>query len=631
MLSGLGKFWSRRVLCRGTIKVTASPWKLASALLLSCTMIVCDAAPVHPQRVLMLHSFGPDFGDLYAGDLRTELDRQLPGRVDLYEEWLVSARFTSGAEDEAFARYLGALFAEHPLDLVITLGAPAANFLQSHRQTLFPSTPALFTDVEARKVLSPSRDETAIAVSVSFPAIVENILRVLPKTTTLAVVTGNSELERYWVGQIRDSLEPFRNRLNVLFLNELSFDEMLKRVATLPPGSAIFYALMSPNVPGIPEDEYTALAKLHAAANAPMFSYSDAYLGKGILGGPLLSSKEQGRLVVSAAARILDGEHASDIRMPPIEFGMPEFDSRELMRWQIRESNLPPGSVVLFREQSLWERYRWRLTSVAALIAFQTALIASLLYERRRRQTAEIKARQHLAELARMNRLSTMGALSASIAHELGQPLGAILRNSEAADLILESRSPNLKELKGILNDIRRDDQRAADVIARLRRLLTKTTTPDAHDFNINDTVQDVFALLSAEAATRKIALSTSLTHRNPRVSGDRIQIEQVILNLMMNAMDAIDSAQGQQRAVTGRTELDGGTVELSIEDSGPGIPTDDAAHLFDPLFTTKDGGMGMGLSIARTIVENHGGLIWADARTSGGAAFRFTLPLAKT
>src|SRR5579862_7158952 len=122
---------------------------------------------------------------------------------------------------------------------------------------------------------------------------VEGILRVLPRTTTLAVVIGNSANEKYWVSQIRDSLQPFRNRLTVTFLNELSFDEVLKRVATLPPGSAIFYVLLSRAVTGITEDEDVALARLHAAANAPIFSYTDAYLGKGIVGGPLISAAEQ--------------------------------------------------------------------------------------------------------------------------------------------------------------------------------------------------------------------------------------------------------------------------------------------------------------------------------------------------
>src|SRR5579862_4423931 len=177
---------------------------------------------------------------------------------------------------------------------------------------------------------------------------VEGILRVLPRTTTLAVVIGNSANEKYWVSQIRDTLQPFRNRLTVTFLNELSFDEVLKRVATLPPRSAVFYVLLSQAVPGIPEEEDVALARLHAAANAPIFSFTDAYLGKGIVGGPMVSSAELVQRIGGVAVRILHGERASGIKTPPLQLGNPQYDSRELKRWHIRTSVLPPGSSIRF-------------------------------------------------------------------------------------------------------------------------------------------------------------------------------------------------------------------------------------------------------------------------------------------
>ena len=607
--------------------------RLIAGVLLTLTFgVVAHAEP--PKRVLLLHSWGPEFGDLYAKDMRVQLGRQLSGRFELYEEWLVSARFTDRQEDAAFASYLNTLFADHPLDLVITLGAPAANFVQKFHPSLFRSTPELLTDVEERKASSPSLppNETVVAISVSFPAVVENILRVQPRTSTLAIVIGNSPIEKFWVEQIRNSLEPFRNRVKLTFLNELPFTDVLRRVATLPAGSAILYILLSPNVDGMPQDEDTALAQLHAAANAPMFSYTDAYLGKGIVGGPLISGEEQGRETVAVAARLLSGERPSDVRAPPISLGYPEFDWRELKRWNIKESNLPPGSRILFREPSAWERYRWQLLSVAAILLLETALIVMLLDERRRRRHAEMSAHRHMAELARMNRRSTVGELSASIAHELAQPLGAILRNTEAAELILHGGSrSNINELEEIMRDIARDQRRASEVIRRLRSLLARTPS-ETHEVDLNEVVDEVFQLISAQAAAHRVTLTTSLASRTLIVSGDRIQLQQVVLNLVMNSIEAMGSAGAGERRITARTGLvDEAAAEVSIADSGPGIALEKVEQIFEPFFSTKDSGMGMGLSIARTIVASHGGRIWAANHRDGGAVLRFTIPLAKT
>lgn len=601
----------------------------ASLLIFALGIATASASP--PKRVLILHSFGPDFGDLYSEDLRAALDRELPGQLELYEQWLVSARFTTPKEDLAFVDYLRALFADHPLDLIITLGAPAANFLQQYRQSLFPRTPELLADVEERKVAPESQPQEAVAAaSVSFPIVVDNILRLLPNTKHLFVVIGNSPIERYWVDQIQGSLQPFKNRLTLGFLNDLPFDEVLKQVGSLPPHSAIFYVLLSPAVSGIPADENLALARLNAAANAPMFSYADAYLGKGIVGGPLLSGEEYVKEMADVAVRTLRGEPPSAIKTPTLTFGLPQYDWRELKRWHISTSALPPGSVIRFVEKSVWEQYRWLILTVAIVVLLQTLLIFDLLYERRRRHEAEGVSRQRLAELARMNRISTVGELSASIAHELGQPLGAILRNSEAAEVILDSETPDLAELREIVNDIQRDDHRAGNVIARLRRLLTKAPM-EGQDVDLNDAVREVVGFLASLATGYQILLSASLIQPSPQVRCDRVQLQQVVLNMILNAIDAVGHMKGSPRTIVARTALlDDRFAEVSIEDSGPGLPPGKEREIFEPFFTTKEAGMGVGLSIARTIVENSGGKIVAANRDPRGAVFRFTLPLSK-
>jgi signal transduction histidine kinase len=604
--------------------------RLIAAVLLTVSLVAAAAQPDQPKRVLILNS--STFNTI-ADVLRAELNRQLPGRLDLYEEWLVSARFTAEANDEAFANYLSDLFANRPLDLIIALGGPATNFVHKYEHRVFHSTPVLFAEVEARKLpaVAFAPNETGLAFSRDFSTLIGSILRILPQTTTLVVVTGNTPLDRQWADEFRAGAQPFKDRLSLIVLSDLSFDEVLKRVARLPPGSAIYPELINPSIEGIPPDNDTALAKLHAAADAPMFQHWDYALGKGIVGGPMISHEAYGRAAAGLAARLLQGESPSSIRVSPIPLANPRYDWRELRRWHIRESDLPPGSQISFRELGAWDRYRWQILSAAALMLIEAALILALLYEHRRRQQAEIEAHGRLSELAHMNRRSTVGELSASVAHELQQPLTAILSNTEAAELIL-SRVPGAVagEVKDILADIKRDDLRASEVIKRLRRLLAKAS-PEPQEVNLNEVISEVFELLSAQAAARHVSLTTNLALRPPRVSGDRIQLQQVVLNLVMNALDSIAGANSAERRIVGRTCIvDDTSAEVSIADSGPGVATDKVEQIFEPFFTTKDSGMGMGLSIARTIVESHGGRISAQNQRGGGAVFVFSLPLAR-
>jgi PAS domain S-box-containing protein len=247
------------------------------------------------------------------------------------------------------------------------------------------------------------------------------------------------------------------------------------------------------------------------------------------------------------------------------------------------------------------------------------------------RETQRKLADQRMAELAHMNRRANLGELTASLAHELNQPLTAILHNAEAAWQLLDSRSPDIRELQQILSDIKSDDQRASAVIRHMRRLLVPTPV-ETTEFDLNEVVDEVCGLLHSECTKRGIALSTSTTHQTSRVRGDRIQIQQVILNLLMNGIEAISSAGRRGQTIIARTSISDGFAEVCIEDSGPGIPIGKENSLFEPFFTTKEGGMGMGLYIARTIIESHGGQIGAENKTGGGgAAFRFRLPFVNT
>jgi len=257
---------------------------------------------------------------------------------------------------------------------------------------------------------------------------------------------------------------------------------------------------------------------------------------------------------------------------------------------------------------------------------FQAALIGGLLYERRRRLLAEIQSRQRMSELTHVNRFSMAGELTASIAHELHQPLGAILINTDSMELILKSPSPDMEELREIVSEIRRDDERAGKVIQNIRSLLRKAPV-EFKELDLNNVVRETLDFLSSLAVARKVHLRDAISSLPLLVNGDPIQLQQVLLNLIVNALDATADKSNPEKTVTVRTTSSDDWAHFSVSDTGTGIPAVMLPQIFEPFFSTKPSGMGMGLSIARTIVENHGGTLWAQNELEG-ATFSVKLPL---
>ena len=586
-----------------------------------------------PKRVLLLHSFGRDFRPWseYARTIRAELERQSPWPLDLQEHTLLTARFDNSGPEAPFVDYLRSLYHGASPHIVISIGAPAARFVQRYRAELFPETPMVLTAVEQRLVdrAELTDNDAVISVHNDFAAFFSSILQVLPDTQTIAVVIGASPLEKFWLQEAKREAKPFESRVAFVWYADLSFQEILQRAAMLPPHTVLFWGLMSVDAAGVVHEGDLALRSLHAVANAPIFSFQEAFFGQNTVGGPMHSISGSSEKTVNAAIRILGGETPANIKIEPIGFAPPKYDWRELQRWGISESNLPAGSEILFREPTFWERYRWQVALIASVILVQAGLISGLLHERRRRRLAEVESRQRLAELARVNRYSAAGELATSIAHELNQPLGSILTNAETAELMLKSSAPDLDEVQEILADIRRDDQRASEVIRRFRRML-KRAAIEVSEIDLNEMVRGAVSIISALAEGRDVILKYVPGPMTLRVKGDAVQLQQVVLNLIMNAIDAVSEVQAGKREVIVATGISDEQAEILVGDSGPGIANDHLKDVFEPFFTTKPQGMGMGLAIARTIADAHHGQITVESRSSGGALFRIKLPLVR-
>jgi len=603
----------------------------ASAAFLATPFAGSAALAMEPKRVMLLHSLGPQFGpwSAYAKTIRDELRRRMPGSLDISDHSLVSARNRDESAEIAFVDYLRALNAKQPFDLIITIGAPAVDFVQRWRQQLFPVTPFVFTALEQRRIRYSDLTDNDVVVTYvhDFPAFFESILRLLPDTKTLAVVNGKSAVEQFWDSEIRRDAKAFEHRMAFRWYNELSFEDILKDAAALPPRSAIFFELMSIDAAGVVHEGDTALKRLHAVANAPIFSYQDAFFGREIVGGPMHSVPYTSERAVAAAVRILQGEKARDIKLPVGGFPAAKYNWQEMQRWGISESQLPTGAEIYFRETSLWERYRWHILAIIAAVLLQTGLISWLLYEHHRRQAAEVMARDFMSELTQMNRVATAGELSASIAHEINQPLAAISIGVSATLNWLSGKTPNVEQARSLLNGIANECHRAGDIIKNLRAIFGKHA-PQAAPLDINSVILAVLELVRIELQKHDIAVRTELGDRLPLVNGSEIQLQQVVLNLVMNAIEAIDAAPSPPRELNVKSALsESGGVHVSIEDSGVGISPSDLPQVFQPLFTTKARGMGMGLAICRSTIERHEGRLWVSAAASRGSIFQFELP----
>jgi signal transduction histidine kinase len=439
------------------------------------------------------------------------------------------------------------------------------------------------------------------------------------------VVLGASPVEQFWKEAIAKEVEPLSNRVRFSWTNHLSFNELVKHAAALPPHSAIFWGQMAVDAAGVVHEGNMPLTRLHAVANAPIFSYDEAFFGREIVGGPLLLTADSGRQTATVAVRILSGEKPGDINTPPVQFGRPMFDWREMQRWGISESRLPPGSEIFFRDPTAWERYRLEILAICAVLLVQGALIFWLIHEHRRRNRAEDLARTSMSELTHMNRVATAGELSASIAHEVNQPLTGIVARVGAARRWLAAERPDLDNVRAALDQIETAGYRASDIIRNVKSMFQRDT-PDRSAIDINRLIWTVMGFVDIDLRKQQIDLRTKLDDQLPLVLGNRVQLQQVILNLVMNAIDAMRSLP--ERVLTVTTTLNGGgRVQVSIADTGIGIAPSDVDRIFNPLFTTKEHGMGMGLAICRSIIESHNGRIWVSPGQGRGSIFHLILP----
>src|SRR5256885_2160151 len=386
--------------CRATRLPHGKGDRVARGHKMACSLVAIffvltavGAAGSEPKRVLVVHSFGsvaPPF-TTHSVAFETELVEKMGERVDLDEVSLDMARYADPNLQEALVEYLQKRQAHWQPDLVVPIGSPAGVFVEQYRDRLFPETPVLYTGMDRRRLSPHALERNAAFIGENFdgPGFIEDILQIAPATKNIAIVIGASAVVQYWATAFRKEFEPFTNRINFIWLNDLSLDQMLEKTRALPPDSYIFLILLLRDATGVTHNADEALQRIHAVANAPINGIFQHQLGFGIVGGRLYQAELEGIESARIAVRILNGEPASSF--PPEIVGplSPRYDWRGLKRLEIKEERLAPGSVVAFRGPTGWGDYRGLVLAGGSVCFVQAVLIFGLLANLAKRRLAE--------------------------------------------------------------------------------------------------------------------------------------------------------------------------------------------------------------------------------------------------
>ena len=606
--------------------------QIVSAILLIMGFTISANAETLPRGVLIISETAAEspFAHRFVEQIHLALDARTVQPYQIYTEYLDFGHFAGPSYDATLHTYFREKYRDEPIRVIVALGTQALQFVSHLRSEIWQNTSVLFVTFDhlLENGFKLPSNTTGIIATRRFQDLVTSARLFVPKLGTVVLVGGPLDRQPLRDGYQKD-VQQFAKELNITDLTGRSIGEVRKRVAVLPDDAVIVYLPIYTDETGISHNPQEAIKAVSEVANRPIVIDSEDLVGSGATGGFIVSARKIGDEVGARIARILNGEDVANIQVATRNFIVPMFDARKLKEWGIGEHSLPIDSDVRFREQSIWDLYAWQILAVAMVIPIQSFLIGWFLYEHRRRQRAERESRQHLLEAAKMDRAMMASAMSASIAHELNQPLGAILNNAETAEILLNKDSTDRNELKEILADIRRDDQRAAEIIRGLRMLL-KHSDLEAREIELADVITDTIKLVEHQAIEHGVTIKVAPLPARLRVRADPIHLQQVLLNIALNAIEAMQNIPEGARELKVRVDqLEGGEARVSIEDNGPGIPVEKLKRIFEPFVTTKRQGTGIGLSIAKTIIGTYGGRIWAENVPNGGAIFHFTLRVA--
>jgi signal transduction histidine kinase len=570
---------------------------------------------------------GPFYSGVFSA-LRSAINADTRSPTTIYVESLDFSRFSGSEYEDGLQRYFQVKYREKPIGIIVAIGDASLDYVLRWRSALWPGSPVAFAMVDETTVarLNPASDVTGLTMKFDLADAIASARAVVSDLKKVIVVGDPWEKQTvvpHWKNQI--STVDAGAGVEVSEMIGLTMRELRQRVATLPDHSAIVYTAMYSDGEGTYYPPADALALIAETANRPIVVPAETNIGRGSIGGFVIIPSAIGQSAGELALRILNGESSVTIPIRIGNFVRPVFDWRQLQRWGVTESSLPPGSEIRFREVTAWDQYRDRILLVGAAILLQAALIAWLLFERQRRHRAEMTVRETMSNLAHVNRTATAGELTASIAHEVNQPLAGMVANANAGIRWLAAATPDIGRAEAAFKQIVAAGHHASDVIATVRALF-KQRAEERVKVQINGLIHNALSMERIELERRHVSLRLDLAEGLPDVLGDRVQLLQVVLNLIRNAIEAMNTDRPRILGIRSRAD-ESGDILVSVEDSGIGIDKKDVTRVFEPLFTTKQQGLGIGLSICKSIIESHHGHLSLTSVVGEGSTFYVKLP----
>lgn len=532
------------------------------------------------------------------------LRRELGSAWEVYAEYRDVQRFPGPEEEASFKQHIARRYGEFAFDAVLTLGQSALTFAETNMDEILPDVPVVFGGFSAGQYETRDLPPRFHGVVTRYDArSTVNLARQLqPEATRLVVFSGNAPQDDIWKSA---ALEQFSgdDSLDFELVTDRTLAEFENYAASLSQDDILLYLTIFKDADGSDYIPAHAAENIAAAASVPTYGVYDSYLGTGVIGGVVDTFYDHGAAIAETALRVLDGEAVPALS---VSTARTVIDWRQVERFGIDRDLIPSGTEIRFYTPSLWEQFRPQILLAAAIILAQSATIAALIVQNARRRRSEAELSRQRIEMAHLARLAQLSELSGALAHELNQPLTAILANAEAGVRLITRDEPDLREVAAILADIADDDRRAAGIISDLRCLMSKGTTEFAI-LNLNEVVTTTMRLAEIEFRRRGLTIDTRLARGPIVIRGNLAQLQQVLLNLMLNGAEAMESLGKSEMSLTVATrQRDDGMRELTVCDHGPGLAPD--VDPFRPFATTKGLGMGLGLPICRTIAEVHGG-----------------------
>ncbi len=591
---------------------------------------VTGGNPPPAKHVLLIFSESRDLPGnvMMEQDLRAAMLQNPTNQIEFFTESLDAGRFPNSRHYRLFRNYIKSKYDAQKVDLMILFMGRDYQLAQELPLATISNIPCMFVAVNDLEMPPTVTQRPMAGIVQRFDVVgtLKFILALQPDTHRVVVVGGTSPADQAVLGRIADTARTV-DGVDFEFWTNRPIAEVYQAAHALPPGTVILASTMQRDVTGATLYTSQVVRQLAPAANVPVFVMGASMIGTGAVGGNVVDFEALGDRVGHMALRILGGTAVAQIPIEVRADSVPMVDWRELQRWHFKANRLPVRTVVRFQPDTLWANY-WKIIVFIGLgLTAQAITIVALLVQRRRQRQAEAEILKQRAELAHVSRVSMMGQLATALTHELNQPLGAILRNAEAAEIYLQGERPNLAEVRAILTDIRRDDKRAGNVIDRMRSLFKRQKLATG-TLDLEDTIEDTIVMARHDAVVRQVRLKTEIAPHLPPAQGDRVHVQQVLLNLILNGMDAMNSQPKPRRVlVVAANATDHGNLRVTVADGGTGVSPEEARHIFEPFFTTKPHGMGMGLAISRTIIETHGGEIWMQSNGMDGTTFTFLLP----